>query len=103
MLSMSPQFAYYYRNKARCSEYKRQYRSEHREAYNAYMRDLYHRTDTYQRRHGMKIIAWFGKEPKPYHFANLIEASTFTQISEKRILFCIKSGQRWRAWTFDEE
>lgn len=50
----------------------------------------------------MKVIAYSYANGKQYTFDSLEEASRFTHVSEKRILACIRNGQKWNMWEFDE-
>lgn len=50
----------------------------------------------------MKVIAYCFVNKKHYTFGSVEEAAKFTRISEARILACIRNGQKWRMWIFDE-
>lgn len=52
------------------------------------------------------ILAWDGDKMKNssykgHKFYSFQEAEEVTHVSELRIRACIRSGQRWRGWTFD--
>lgn len=51
----------------------------------------------------MKIIAYSYVSGKTYHFESLEKAEEFTHISAQRILACVRTGNKWRMWTFDED
>ncbi|MBP5422600.1 MAG: hypothetical protein J6Y78_09185 [Paludibacteraceae bacterium] len=49
------------------------------------------------------ILAWNLWNSIKCKFPDYKSAAEYTRISEKRIRFCISSGQTWKGWCFDEE
>lgn len=48
----------------------------------------------------MKILAfWMGEIMT---FNSIEEAAAYSNVSEKRIMRCIQTGESWKCWTFDE-
>lgn len=48
----------------------------------------------------MKVIAWYDDKTKT--FKSVEDAAAFFRISPKRVLWCIKTGHKWRGVIYDE-